>query len=215
MSDSNAKIEQSHIAHALKEKHKLQEEEAKELASQVTKARNENSKLREQRLFLIFNGRYLMSSDGKFLQNAVSGKPIEKDISNNSIAETDSTDKTEEQEFDYSYSRQGMKDTGGIPQGLYYIEAKEERSAITSPWSHVVRKKGWGDYSWSLHPVTNTNVRERSGFFIHGGSVFGSAGCIDLQKNDKVFKKFFDLTNLSSLYIYVRYDKIKIKFSTK
>ena len=113
-------------------------------------------------------------------------------------------------EFDYSYSRQGIRNKGGIPRGLYYIEAKEERSAKTSPWSHGVRTSPWGDYSWTLHPDEETNVRERSGFFIHGGLDFNTRGCIDLQRGDTKFQKYFVATKLSSIYVYVKYDKVRV-----
>jgi len=119
-------------------------------------------------------------------------------------------DETVEREFDYSYSRQGMIDEGGIPIGLYYIEAKEERSAKTSPWSHIIKSRGWGNYAWRLHPDEGTDVRKRTNFFLHGGLDFGSAGCIDLQEGDTKFQKYFVSLRTASIYIYVKYEKERV-----
>jgi hypothetical protein len=206
--DSNAKIEQNHIARVLKEKHKLQEEEAKELASQVTKARNENSKLREQRLFLIFNGRYLMSSDGKFLQNAVSGEIAKsKEIIHlATVAGTLIT--TTQNTWDYSYERQASENIGGLPQGLYSITCKESGSLSNGN----IKKHGrdvmaWGNYHWQLVPddKTDTRGRRRNSFTIHGGLFPGSAGCIDLTSGDAKFKKYLKSLNLKTIYVYAQY----------
>jgi len=41
----------------------------------------------------------------------------------------------------------------------------------------------WGNYRITIHPYPSTKVGDRGGFFIHGGSRPGSAGCIDLTTN--------------------------------
>ena len=213
--DVSEDVERHRIVKNLKFVGELDEEKAKSLAEQIINARRENTKLREQRLFLLFNGRYLMSSDGKLLLDAVSGQPVSENTTVNKVTTWGVVHKTIEREFDYSYSRQGIRNEGGIPQGLYYIEAKEERSAKTSPWSHGVRTSPWGDYSWTLHPDEDTDVRKRTGFFIHGGLNFGSAGCIDLQEGDTKFQKYFVSTGLSSMYVYVKYDMERVKIQEK
>lgn len=38
----------------------------------------------------------------------------------------------------------------------------------------------WGDWRITLSPLSTTDTMGRSGFFIHGGSTPGSAGCIDI-----------------------------------
>lgn len=98
---------------------------------------------------------------------------------------------------------------------MYYILSQEERTAFTSPYSHIVKTKGWGDYSWSLHPVDGYDMRGRGNFFIHGGDDFGSAGCIDLQKNDGVFQKYFSSTKFSSIYVYVNYSEENVEIAEK
>lgn len=212
--DVSEDVERHRIVKNLKTAGALDEGNAKSLAEQIIYARHENSKLREQRLFLLFNGRYLISSDGKLFLDAVSGQAI---LEKTTVSQETMFGgyETIEREFDYSYSRQGIAKKGGIPRGVYYIEVKEERSARTSPWSHVVKSSGWGNYSWSLHPDRDTDTRGRGGFFIHGGSDFGSAGCIDLRRGDTEFQKYFTSTNMASMYVYVRYEKERVKVQEK
>lgn len=44
----------------------------------------------------------------------------------------------------------------------------------------------WGRGRVPLRPAPGTNTRGRRGFYIHGGSLPGSAGCIDVgnREND-------------------------------
>ena len=207
--DVSEEVERYRIVKNLKAAGERDEEKAKSLAEQIINARRENPKLREQRLFLLFNGRYLMSSDGKLLLDAVSGQPVsEKTTVKWKIMF--GGDETVVREFDYSYSRQGIRNKGGIPWGLYHIEAKEERSAKTSPWSHIMGSGAWGNYAWRLHPDEGTDVRKRTNFFLHGGLDFNTGGCIDLQESDTKFQKYFVSTGLSSIYVFVKYDKVRV-----
>jgi len=173
--DISEDVERHRIVKNLEAASDLDEEKARSLAEQIIDARRENPKLREQNLFLLFNGRYLMSSNGELLLDAVSGQPV----SEKTTVKWETMfggDETVEREFDYSYSRQGIRNKGGIPWGLYHIEAKEERSAKTSPWSHIVKSSGWGNYAWRLHPDEGTDVRKRTNFFLHGGLDFNTGG---------------------------------------
>lgn len=79
--------------------------------------------------------------------------------------------------FDYSVARQQLSGTGPIPAGEYWINPAEiwER-----PWYAPHKAVAWGDYRVTLHIMPGTETHGRGGFFIHGGSVAGSAGCIDL-----------------------------------
>lgn len=52
----------------------------------------------------------------------------------------------------------------GLPQG--------------HPWSD------WGNNRATLTPDAGTNTLARSGFFLHGGRVPGSAGCIDVGSGE-------------------------------
>ena len=188
---------------------------ADQLALQIIYAKLENSRIDISDVFMLFNGEYFISSDGKFAVPAVSGKPIDvKTIRINAIfPELYSENKV--YTFDYSYDRQGAKNVGGIPQGLYYINVKEQRSALTSPYSHVIKSRGWGRYSWSLHATPDTVTRGRGGFFIHGGDEYGSAGCIDLHQQDIIFHKYLFSQNRKTIYVYVRYNKSQAAVSDK
>ena len=198
-------VETHRIVNNLVRLHGIQKDQAEALAKQVIDVRMCDQQLREQKVFLFFNGSHLVSSDGILLLNAVSGKPIKED--NKYQRFYDHYEKTSYRTFDYSYDRQGMKNEGGIPHGLYYIISEEERSAYSSPISHLSGYSSWGKYSWSLHPDKNTNLRNRSGFFIHGGSEFGSGGCIDLRRQDRAFRDYLLSTGLKMLHVYVYYAK--------
>ena len=82
--------------------------------------------------------------------------------------------------FDYSPRNQAQKNTGPIPAGDYWIQPSEL-------WEEAWYRRGdpaaWGNYRITIHPYPTTPTGGRGGFFIHGGDVPGSAGCIDLTKN--------------------------------
>jgi len=73
-----------------------------------------------------------------------------------------------------------QRDTGPIPPGDYTLDANE----LTDPgfmWDLLRNTRGdWGDWRAPLAPNPGTNTFGRSGFFLHGGSLPGSAGCIDI-----------------------------------
>lgn len=72
------------------------------------------------------------------------------------------------------------KDKGRIPSGTYTLYT----SQLTNPGRivDILRnlRGDWGDWRAPLVPDSGTNTFGRSGFFLHGGSVKGSAGCIDV-----------------------------------
>ncbi|WP_186456793.1 RHS repeat-associated core domain-containing protein [Sphingomonas suaedae] len=76
---------------------------------------------------------------------------------------------------------------GPIPRGLYHIKSSE----ISNPSRvrDVVRNSNgdWGDWRVRLHRQAERSYPQsqiwpvtRDGFFLHGGSLEGSAGCIDI-----------------------------------
>lgn len=73
----------------------------------------------------------------------------------------------------------GRRNEGPIPVGKYYITTSE----LSDPGlaRDVARnfRGDWGDWRVVLHPSPGTGTLGRSGFFLHGGSQGGSAGCID------------------------------------
>jgi hypothetical protein len=57
-------------------------------------------------------------------------------------------------------------------------------------WAHIERERvAWGDYRTNLLPDPGPDVRGRDPdkFFIHGGDVPGSKGCIDLAGSDHFY----------------------------
>lgn len=98
--------------------------------------------------------------------------------------------------FDYSVARQKDNSEGPTKEGRYWINASAtncktnaKRHNPNNPFNFAY--PAWGDYSWHLMPYPSNDMSgndgPRYGFFIHGGSVPGSAGCIDLLHNDSSF----------------------------
>ncbi len=120
-------------------------------------------------------------------------------------------------EFDYSVERQKMKGIGPLPEGIYTLDPHKVQywndQSFGTKTKAILGRGTWpgGPSSWGfarvwLNPVATTNTYGRSDFSIHGGEWYGSAGCIDLWKNDIAF--FNDLSkyvNYLSVYLYVNY----------
>jgi type VI secretion system (T6SS) effector TldE1-like protein len=92
--------------------------------------------------------------------------------------------------FDYSPERQRQRGEGPIPAGRYWITPSEIWEAGIINWI-IRRTTAWGNFRISIHPYPDTATFGRGGFFIHGGSEPGSAGCIDLT--DEMDKFIEDL----------------------
>lgn len=113
---------------------------------------------------LRFDGRALRGFGSKtpLLFHAVSGKPDEKG------------------RFDYSAQRQRIRNLGPIPAGNYWVQPSQLwennwlKSALRSS------RSAWGNSRLTIHPYPNTETHGRGGFFIHGGTTPGSAGCMTL-----------------------------------
>lgn len=73
-------------------------------------------------------------------------------------------------------------------------------------------RSAWGNFRLTIHPYPSTQTHGRGGFFIHGGSVPGSAGCIDLMVNiDKFVERLKDeLEGLPECYI-----PLTVRYSSK
>ena len=100
--------------------------------------------------------------------------------------------RVQEATFDYSAARQKLENVGPVVEGMYYIENCEERSFRTSPYSHGLKQSAWGSFSWRLHEEPGTaKPGARSEFFLHGGSRWGSKGCIDIKNGDKTVHDLF------------------------
>ncbi len=110
---------------------------------------------------LHFDGKWLemRTGDYKVSFGAVSGKPSKGDS------------------FDYSKARQKLAGVGPIPEGQYWIDPDD---LWENTWYKVGSREAWGNYRITLRVFPMTNTYGRGGFFIHGGTTAGSAGCIDL-----------------------------------
>ena len=111
-------------------------------------------------LTLHFNGSTLTMRGGStaYIYSAVSGRP-------------------QNGRFSYSIEAQRQRNRGPIPTGTYWIRPDE---MWENAWYKVGPTDAWGNYRITIHPFTTTETYGRGGFFIHGGTMPGSAGCIDL-----------------------------------
>lgn len=93
---------------------------------------------------------------------------------------------------------QSVEDKGPIPEGSYMVDpARTQSYSFTSTWDRLKGtvglgkwpggKDSWGDTRTWLTPMKGTNTFGRSNFSIHGGTIPGSAGCIDLTGKNNSF----------------------------
>lgn len=109
------------------------------------------------------------------------------------------------------------KDAGPIPPGNYTVGKIETRTgdkteigSLEALWSFITGKTsnvsqadtkfqadslyskiGWGNFRAPIQSLPGTSTYGRSGFYIHGGSLAGSHGCIDLTDQMEDFAKFY------------------------
>lgn len=93
--------------------------------------------------------------------------------------------KTDAGGFDYSVKRQRIPFKGPIPEGRYWVQPSQLQK---NAWYRLKNPtSAWGDYWLTIRIYPGTTTYNRGGFFIHGGSNAGSAGCIDLTSNMNQF----------------------------
>jgi hypothetical protein len=95
--------------------------------------------------------------------------------------------------FDYSPSRQRIHNEGPIPEGVYWLDPAQLVHLQDRFW-YFVYERGWGTHRITVHPFDTTRTFGRGGFFIHGGTVAGSAGCIDLTSQMEEFARLLAAT---------------------
>ena len=119
-------------------------------------------------LELLFDGSQLRMTGGADVHAypAASGKP------------------TKDGKFVYTQAAQKASFSGPIPAGVYWINPDE---LWTNRWYKRASESAWGKHRITIHPFTTTETHQRGGFFIHGGKVLGSAGCIDLTSHIEAF----------------------------
>ena len=83
-----------------------------------------------------------------------------------------------------SMSCQRMMNEGPIPVGDYHIDPSDmsDPSFPRDVWRNIRPDLpgDWGDFRIKITPGPSTNTHARDGFFLHGGALLGSAGCIDV-----------------------------------
>jgi hypothetical protein len=118
--------------------------------------------------------------------------------------------------FDYSVDNQEVPWSGPIPEGEYWVEICKGRHAFSNgeglpgSWDHILDSESWGKYSWQLH--SNSKPYGRKGFYLHGSSEWGSAGCVDLKNGDSKMKRHFDKMKKECGCCYVPFT---VKYSVK
>jgi len=129
-----------------------------------------------------------------------------------------------------------VKNAGNIPQGNYKLGVLQTRSGskasellknIKDIWEiyrlrkenedeghewntgTILDKIAWGDYRAPIIKGKGTETYGRGSFYVHGGAIPGSIGCIDLATNMDDFAKYYSTwqarTNKSSMSIEVNY----------
>jgi hypothetical protein len=88
--------------------------------------------------------------------------------------------------FEYSPTRQREGGLGPIPAGHYWIDPSQ---MWENHWYNVASRAAWGDHRITIHVFSETQTYGRGGFFIHGGTHAGSAGCINLHGGMEAFAK--------------------------
>jgi hypothetical protein len=104
--------------------------------------------------------------------------------------------------FTYTPERQRLSDKGPIPEGIYWIDPKQ----LKSLWYYFGdAAAAWGSHRITIHPFHSTATFGRGGFFIHGGSTPGSAGCIDLTGHMSSLVEIISRFEGDKIKVHVRY----------
>jgi hypothetical protein len=79
------------------------------------------------------------------------------------------------------------RNVGPIPPGSYTVpkSAINDLGVLTTFKRFVFFQGDWGDWNVPIHPLAGTDIKgddnkDRFGFYLHGGKLDGSAGCIDI-----------------------------------
>ena len=140
--------------------------------------------------------------------------------------------------FDYSSDRQKQANLGPTPEGLYsinkanFVDGQNEGGTQRFGDQSYLRQaassfgKGtwpggtssWGDYRWKLQNE-GAQTFGRDNFYLHGGSLWGSRGCIDCGAGISSFYNSFISTNpqnTGKVYLQVKYaEDLKFEIQNK
>lgn len=143
-------------------------------------------------LKLLFDGSKLQMTGGRktYSYPAASGQPAR------------------DGKFNYTREAQMGSFSGPIPEGVYWINPDE---LWTNRWYKRGSEAAWGKYRIAIHPFTTTQTYKRGGFFIHGGKVLGSIGCIDLTSHIEAFVADLEkegATRKCQIHLTVNYQQV-------
>jgi hypothetical protein len=87
---------------------------------------------------------------------------------------------------------QGTEDYGPIPEGTYTFKPSDISTVnglafVARGLSGIPQGHPWSDWGHNrvtLSPSAGNQMGSRNGFFLHGGSKPGSAGCIDVGRGE-------------------------------
>jgi len=88
---------------------------------------------------------------------------------------------------------QEKSDFGPIPNGEYTVSRQDSNyrnwlnDNLFRDWGP---EAAWGNARTLIRPNPGTNTFGRSGMYIHGGNIPGSAGCVDLTNDNDDFHKW-------------------------
>jgi peptidoglycan hydrolase-like protein with peptidoglycan-binding domain len=74
---------------------------------------------------------------------------------------------------------------------LYKMRRENEDAGHDWNSGSVDDRIAWGDYRAPISPDKNTNTYGRGSFYVHGGGIAGSSGCIDLTNQMPDFAKYY------------------------
>lgn len=124
---------------------------------------------------------------------------------------------------DYQNSRfQSVRDKGPLPEGQYTFNRRDFQRYEDLPlYSKILAPIGlgrwpggtdsWGNQRVDLYPDSGNAMYGRGKLTIHGGSSFGSKGCIDLEEGMDDFYRRAS-THMQDVFpLTVRYDENSFK----
>jgi len=187
--------------------------ETSKAAKKAAKCETGTEKVLQPKASLIFDGDKLSwFADGKVIKswNAVSGLTW-KNASPNEWGKMLNKYTQNRQEW----SKQ--ENAGPLPEGQYSVGPLETRSGqpeeisgLEAFWykltnqfedptednksfckNTIISRVAWGNYRLRITPTGGQDMYNRDAFYLHGGSLRGSHGCIDLTDDMEDFAKFF------------------------
>ncbi|WP_245964897.1 L,D-transpeptidase family protein [Trinickia dinghuensis] len=73
----------------------------------------------------------------------------------------------------------------------------------TNHFFSLAPRAAWGDHRLTIHVYPGTQTFDRGGFFIHGGTHPGSAGCINLHADMEKFVRDLATAAAGSASCYI------------